>query len=709
MDLRVPPIVEQLRNVSHRRAWDELLEFFASGRADRFRVFIDDACALPADWRSEWDAPQQWGSLGNGNWATKYAAAGFIPHMIEQSPFVTTDWREADASVVVLFPRHFAGGPTILQQQCLLRLQSRSAAFQAHNGSRHFFIFVDSRGPCCLDGKYKDVAFRGLHVIGPHGEPATSKPWFRLGSGPPLTCFDAAKDIGIPTPNIHFPRTRFAKRLPTVLRNGTRPLLLFYAGWNYDTRMKLVNHFANDPDPELLVRREIASSQYPHHMMSARFCPVCGGFSQWTPRLAEALYYECVPIILSDQLLPPLSGLLDWSTFSARLPAGQVGRLKGFARSLDHGTLLAGVRRARDALMYKLNGYRGDDLLPLLLFEMWRKVAAGPPRAPDTPIVRQLWNTVEADRDYDAGAAKDSHLGRDVPVTAPTTGGRFVETHAALEIVRDALASAGRHTGRGGGGGGGRGGGGRATQRTGVAVERWFCSSFNGYDCRCETLRGDQLAVLLQIVASAGAGAWRDARPVSSVAETWARIIQQVRSTKRFGPLLHGPTFLKSARAIKLNLEQLVTLPIDELQRLSGHAPATLEGGGGSAALGVSTAASGGATVVNASELALRIRAIREDAISDGAAETLLEEAAGTGTPPEHRRSGKRGKAARADDGGGVGAGGMPWVQKKKTASQQQGFSQEQALSLANGPTRGAPNRHAKGDYTRTPRGGGAG
>ena len=233
-------------------------------------------------------------------------------------------------------------------------------------------------------------------------------------------------------------------------------------------------------------------------------------------------------------------------------------------------------------------------------------------------------------------------------------------------------------------------------------VERWFCSSFNGYDCRCETLRGDQLAVLLHIVASAGIGAWRDARPASSVAQTWARIIQQVRATKRFGPLLHGPTFLKSARAVKLNLEQLISLPIDELQRLSGYAPATSEDGGGSGALGVSTTMSAGATVVNASALALRIRALRDDANSDGAAAILLEEAAGT--TPEHRRSGRRGRAVRPADSGGVGAGGTQWP-----ASRPQGFSQTPALFLANGPTRGISKGHAKGDYTRAPRGGGAG
>ena len=59
-----------------------------------------------------------------------------------------------------------AGGPAIVQQQCLQRLAARSEAFRATNGSRHFFIFTDSRGPCCLDGKYKDVDFLRHHIIG---------------------------------------------------------------------------------------------------------------------------------------------------------------------------------------------------------------------------------------------------------------------------------------------------------------------------------------------------------------------------------------------------------------------------------------------------------------------------------------------------------------------------------------------------------------
>ena len=32
----------------------------------------------------------------------------------------------------------------------------------------------------------------------------------------------------------------------------------------------------------------------------------------------QALYYECVPILLSPHWLPPFSGLLDWTKFAAR-------------------------------------------------------------------------------------------------------------------------------------------------------------------------------------------------------------------------------------------------------------------------------------------------------------------------------------------------------------------------------------------------------
>ena len=162
-----PPILNLLENVTFPDRLAEMRAFFSGAAAKNpgFRVFIDSACALPSNWQDTWAAPKQWGVTGNQHWATKYGAQGFIPKMLANSPYATNDWRSASASVVVLFARHFGGGPAIVQQQCLQRLRERSAAFIATNGSRHFFIFTDSRGPCCLDGKYKDVDFIHHHII----------------------------------------------------------------------------------------------------------------------------------------------------------------------------------------------------------------------------------------------------------------------------------------------------------------------------------------------------------------------------------------------------------------------------------------------------------------------------------------------------------------------------------------------------------------
>ena len=102
------PLLHSIENITYPAQYQALRRFYA-GPAAGFKVYLDDACALPSDWKSTWDHPRQWGLTGNKNWATKYGAQGFIPHMLSLSPFVTTDWRQASASIAVVFARQFAG------------------------------------------------------------------------------------------------------------------------------------------------------------------------------------------------------------------------------------------------------------------------------------------------------------------------------------------------------------------------------------------------------------------------------------------------------------------------------------------------------------------------------------------------------------------------------------------------------------------------
>jgi hypothetical protein len=110
------------------------------------------------------------------------------------------------------------------------------------------------------------VDFLKHHIIGPHGEPPPraveeeEERFLRRGhAAPKIRCFDERKDVNIPTPNIHFPRTPFAPPLAAPTSPGrSRSLLLFYAGWNYGTRMELVRMY--EKDAEVVVRRRVKKS-----------------------------------------------------------------------------------------------------------------------------------------------------------------------------------------------------------------------------------------------------------------------------------------------------------------------------------------------------------------------------------------------------------------------------------------------------------------
>ena len=107
------PLLHSIENITYPAQYQALRRFYA-GPAAGFKVYLDDACALPSDWKSTWDHPRQWGLTGNKNWATKYGAQGFIPHMVAHSPFLTTDWQQADAII--------ANPPTYGHIHCAERL-----------------------------------------------------------------------------------------------------------------------------------------------------------------------------------------------------------------------------------------------------------------------------------------------------------------------------------------------------------------------------------------------------------------------------------------------------------------------------------------------------------------------------------------------------------------------------------------------------------
>ncbi|KAL0326572.1 UNVERIFIED_CONTAM: putative glycosyltransferase [Sesamum angustifolium] len=97
-----------------------------------------------------------------------------------------------------------------------------------------------------------------------------------------------------------------------------RPILLKYWG-DKDEDMRIYGPLPN---------RVSKVISYRGHMKSSKYCICPMGFEVNSPRIIEAIYYECVPVIIADNFVPPLDDVLNWSSFSVIVAEKDIPKLK---------------------------------------------------------------------------------------------------------------------------------------------------------------------------------------------------------------------------------------------------------------------------------------------------------------------------------------------------------------------------------------------
>ena len=336
------------------------------GTEPGFRVYLDDACAMPAGW---WARAPSESPVNTSGVDFKYGADVLLPRILAGSPFVTADWRRASASLVVLHSRHF-GGPVLGPERCRRALAARSAAWRATNGSRHFFVLPGDYGPCDYQGALVSLRLLRHHVIAIHGE-LEGHHW-RHGVVPDLPCFYPYKDISIPP---FVPMRESEGWMAGGKRD--RDLLVFFAGGGMlrthkrQGRTMMLRLWGNNSDPDIRAHRRLPREAMLEGFARARYCPIFGGNSPWSTRLVEAVYAGCVPVFFSSWL-PPFSRILNWTRCSVRMQSlDQIADLKTILSAQPHEELAKNLRSVRAALWYRTSGrYQGDDMLAFLLMEM---------------------------------------------------------------------------------------------------------------------------------------------------------------------------------------------------------------------------------------------------------------------------------------------------------------------------------------------------
>lgn len=140
--------------------------------------------------------------------------------------------------------------------------------------------------------------------------------------------FNPIKDVTLPEMNL------VTGEIPEKIRNppppnNSRPYLAFFAGGVHGViRPKLLQYWKGQ-DPDLQVFEYLPEAlDYYDFLLGSKFCLCPSGHEVASPRVVEAIYSECIPVILSDYYVLPFSDVLNWEAFSVQVEVSDIPRLK---------------------------------------------------------------------------------------------------------------------------------------------------------------------------------------------------------------------------------------------------------------------------------------------------------------------------------------------------------------------------------------------
>ncbi|KAF5729831.1 exostosin family protein [Tripterygium wilfordii] len=189
--------------------------------------------------------------------------------------------------------------------------------------------------------------------------------------------FVAGRDVSLPETTIRTYR-RPLRYIGNGNRVSQRPILAFFAG-NMHGRVRpiLLKHWL-DKDEDMRIYGPLPSRvsrkmNYVQHMKSSKYCICPMGFEVNSPRIVEAIYYECVPVIIADNFALPFSEVLDWSAFSVVVAEKDIPKLKEILLAIPlrrYLTMQINVKMVQKHFLWNPRPIRFD-LFHMILHSIW--------------------------------------------------------------------------------------------------------------------------------------------------------------------------------------------------------------------------------------------------------------------------------------------------------------------------------------------------
>ncbi|XP_054809295.1 probable glycosyltransferase At5g03795 isoform X4 [Prosopis cineraria] len=230
------------------------------------------------------------------------------------------------------------------------------------HGSDHFLVACHDWGP---------------YTVTEHDELARNTIKALCNADTSEKIFISGRDVSLPETTIRAPR----RPLRHVGGNkvSQRPILAFFAGSMHGrVRPKLLKHWGGEKDGDMKIFQRLPQlvskrMTYIQHMKSSKYCLCPMGYEVNSPRIVEAIYYECVPVIIADNFVLPFSEVLDWNAFSVVVAEKDIPRLKEILLSIPMSkylTMQTNVKMVQKHFLWNPKPLRYD-LFHMILHSIW--------------------------------------------------------------------------------------------------------------------------------------------------------------------------------------------------------------------------------------------------------------------------------------------------------------------------------------------------
>lgn len=187
--------------------------------------------------------------------------------------------------------------------------------------------------------------------------------------------FELGKDVSLPETNVRYPQN------PVQNLGGKPPskrsVFAFFAGKMHGSlRPILLRHWENK-DPDMKIFKKLPKvkddQNYVDYMKNSKFCICAKGSEVNSPRVVEAIFYECVPVIISDNFVPAFFEILDWESFAIFIREKDIPDLKSILLSISKERYLQMHQRVKEVQQHFLWHVKPVkyDIFHMILHSIW--------------------------------------------------------------------------------------------------------------------------------------------------------------------------------------------------------------------------------------------------------------------------------------------------------------------------------------------------